>query len=210
MRIDIHVHTKERSRCGKSSATEQVRAAIAAGLDAIVFTDHHLLTPAETIATLNETYAPFKVFGGTEITVNGEDILVLGIQDPLLETEKWNYPDLHAYVRKQGGFMALAHPFRYHAEIQLPLNLFPIDAIEAYSRNTPTAALKRIVALAQELDIVLMSNSDAHATEGLGQHYNVLDSRPTDERELLDMLKKGLFSCVAPDTDGVPKGVGNR
>lgn len=210
VRIDIHVHTKERSPCGRSSDTEQVRAAIAAGLDAIVFTDHKRLAPAESLAALNEAYAPFRVFGGIEIAADGEDLLVLGLRDPLLETGTWTYPDLHAYVRQRGGFLAVAHPFRYHSELQLPLDRFPPDAIEVCSRNTPPAAFERIVALAERLGMIPLSNSDAHAAESLGRHYNVLDHATGHEGEMLEMLRSGRFSCVVPGADGNSRGSRHR
>jgi predicted metal-dependent phosphoesterase TrpH len=202
VKIDIHVHTKERSPCGRSSELEQVRAAVAAGLDAIVFTDHNQRPPADTLVRLNEDHAPFRIFGGMELTVDDEDLLVLGVRDAFMETERWSYPDLHGFVRERGGVLVLAHPFRFHPDIRLPLETFPPDAIEVSSRNTPREALDRIVALAQELGLVPLSNSDAHAVESLGRHYNVLDRRPRDERELLGMLRAGQVSCVVPGEDG--------
>ena len=39
-RIDTHVHTSETSKCGRSSAAEMVAAYKAAGVDAIVISDH--------------------------------------------------------------------------------------------------------------------------------------------------------------------------
>ena len=43
MKIDFHVHSSERSACGGASEESQIQAAIVAGLDAIVFTDHQRL-----------------------------------------------------------------------------------------------------------------------------------------------------------------------
>jgi predicted metal-dependent phosphoesterase TrpH len=202
MRIDIHVHTSERSGCGASSEIDQVRAAIGAGFDAVALTDHGHLAPAENLARLNDEYAPFRVFGGIEITVDGEDVLVLGISDPRIEAGAWHYPELHTFVREGGGLLAIAHPFRYRPDVRLPLDRFPPDAIEVYSRNTPPDAASRILDLALDLDIAPLSNSDAHATDAIGQHYNALDRTPRDERELIDMLKQGLFTGVVRHADG--------
>ena len=205
MKIDLHVHARERSLCCRSSQKAQVEAAIAAGLDAIVFTDHHRLVPAEKLAELNQTYSPFKVFGGVELTiggeknlVSGEDILVIGIEDHLLETSKFSYPELHAFVRERDGFMAVAHPYRFHPDIKLPLAEYPPDAIEVCSSNTRPEMLAEIVALARQLNIAPLSNSDAHAATTIGHYYNVLDSTPANEAELIDLLKQGNFSCAVP------------
>ncbi len=194
MHIDLHVHTRERSACGQASEADQVRAAIAAGLDAIVLTDHHRLAPAERLAALNATHAPFRIFGGIELSLDDEDFIVLGVQDVRLESRAWCYPDLHAFIRAAGGFLALAHPFRFHPDIRVDLERFRPDAIEVYSHNTPPAAAAHIVALAARLGLHPLSNSDAHATAALGTHYNVLDHNPANERELIALLKTGQFS----------------
>ncbi len=52
LRIDLHVHTQERSGCGKSPELAMIEAAIAAGLDAVVLTDHDRLAPPERLAEL--------------------------------------------------------------------------------------------------------------------------------------------------------------
>ncbi|MCX7003500.1 MAG: hypothetical protein NTV22_09540 [bacterium] len=194
MNIDLHVHTQERSACGQAPAADQVRAAMAAGLDAIVFTDHHRLAPAERLASLNATHAPFCIFGGIELSLDDEDFIVLGVPDVRLEARAWSYPALHAVVRAAGGFLALAHPFRYHPDIRVDLEQYRPDAIEVYSHNTPPAAAARIFAVAAQLGIHPLSNSDAHTTAALGTYYNVLARRPANERELIAMLKAGQFS----------------
>jgi hypothetical protein len=38
VKVDLHVHTQERSPCARASEDEQIQAAIAAGLDAIFIT----------------------------------------------------------------------------------------------------------------------------------------------------------------------------
>ncbi|MBE9507716.1 MAG: PHP domain-containing protein, partial [Chloroflexi bacterium] len=111
MKIDLHVHAKERSDCAIDGEEEIIRAAIAYGLGGLAFTDHQRLVPPERLAELNRRYAPFRVFGGIEITLlDGEDMLVLGVHDRELEARDWNYQDLFGFVREQNGFLALAHP----------------------------------------------------------------------------------------------------
>ena len=195
MKIDLHVHSSERSSCGKASEEDQVRAAVNAGLDAIVFTDHHRLAPPERLEDLNRRYAPFRIFGGVEVTTDGEDVLVLGVRDAALENAKWSYPDLHALVRERGGFIALAHPFRYHPQIQLDLDRYVPDAIELHSINTSPARQDQISTIAARLGIPTLCNSDAHTTDSLGRYYNILETFPADEQALIALLKAGQFAC---------------
>ena len=198
MKIDLHVHSKERSICGRASDDEQIRAAIDSGLDAIAFTDHHRLVSAERLGNLNDTYAPFRIFGGVEISAEGEDVLVLGVHDMALESLVWSYPALHAFVRDRGGFIALAHPFRWHSSVTLDLERFVPDAIEVRSANTPPDAEGRIRDIAARLGIPVLCNSDAHSTGQFGMHYNVLERSPADEQDLVAMLRSGQFTCSSP------------
>lgn len=193
MKIDLHVHTMERSPCAHASQDEQIQAAIAAGLDALFITDHWTLVPAETLERLNRRYAPLHIFGGIEVTAEGEDLLVLGVQDQQLETTDWKYPDLHAFVRERGGFLILAHPYRYRPAVHLNLDDYPPDAIELYTPNTPASAEADIRETAQRLSIPMLSNSDAHISEHLGRHYNALSANASNEQAIFRELRAGNF-----------------
>lgn len=199
MKIDFHVHTKEGSSCGRSSAEDQIRAAIAAGLDALVFTDHDRLFPDEMIRRFNAQYAPFHVFSGIEKTLNGEHLLIIGVHDAIIENPAWSYPELYAFIRKHEGFLTLAHPFRFNARIEIDLERFLPDAIEAYSNNIPPSSEPRLLSLAEGLGVNVLSNSDAHHKNMIGSYYNVFADAPADERELVAMLRAGQYACVSPE-----------
>lgn len=198
MKIDLHVHCKERSGCGKSLAEEQIIAAIESGLDAIVFTDHDRLMPEQDLRKFNEKYAPFRIFGGVEVTVEDEHVIVLGVREDRIETRTWDYPRLHRFVLERGGFTALAHPFRYRDHIKIDLETFPTDAIEVASNNTPVEEKSKIRRLASKLRVPLLCNSDSHIQSTIGRHYNIIHSIPADEMELIHLLKAGKFQCIMP------------
>jgi histidinol phosphatase-like PHP family hydrolase len=196
LKIDLHVHTKERSACGKSGEEEMIQAAIAFGLDGLVFTDHHRLAPLDRLEELNRKYAPFRVFGGIEISVaEGEDVLVLGVHDPALEIQPWAYPALVCFARERGGFLVLAHPLRYRDTIDIDIEQYPLDAVEVHSRNTSPHDEPHIRAILERLDLRPLCNSDAHTADDVGIYYNRLERTPWDEIELLDMLRAGAYAC---------------
>lgn len=198
MKIDLHVHSRERSHCGRSSEEEQIRAAIKSGLNAIVFTDHSRLVSPGRVKELNDKYTPFRIFGGIEISLESDDILILGLYDHALESTEWTYPKLHTFVRERGGFIAIAHPFRHHKYIGVDIERFPPDAIEAHSHNTPKEAEAHIREIAANLGVPILCNSDAHHTSRIGAYYNTLERVPANERELLEILKSGQFKCSYP------------
>jgi predicted metal-dependent phosphoesterase TrpH len=191
MKVDLHVHAKERSSCARDGEEEMIRAAVCHGLDGLAFTDHWRLIPFPRVQELSASYAPFCVFGGIEIRIAGEDLLVLGLYDALLETRKWTYPELHAFVRQQGGFLVLAHPFRYRDTINVDVEQYRPHAIELCSTNIRAEDEGRIRALAERLDLRLLGNSDAHRAKDVGLYYNVLPRTVRDDRELIAVLKNG-------------------
>lgn len=199
MKIDLHVHAAERSACAKAGEESQIQAAIAAGLDGIAFTDHHTLVPRARLAELRRKYAPFKIYTGIEITAEGEDWLVIGLDNPELESTHWRYVDLRRFVREHDGFIALAHPFRYVPRINVDIDADPPDGIEVRSMNTPPDHEQEIRAIAARLGLRLLVNSDAHWNAPLGRFYNVLPNEsagnnPGDldgDCELTRILKAG-------------------
>ncbi|NMA95898.1 MAG: hypothetical protein GX974_07650 [Clostridiales bacterium] len=197
MKIDIHVHSSERSSCGRSSEEEIIRSAIVHGLDAIVFTDHNEFIPDDRLIELNEKYRPFKIFKGIEVSVPKEHVLVIGLDDTSLESEDWTYEDLHKFVRDNSAYMAIAHPFRYRDYINADLNIYPPDAIETHSANTTKDTRPSIYEMIQKHDLKEICTSDAHHVDRVGIFYNELNYPARDERELTEILKAGEYTCKA-------------
>ncbi len=189
MKIDLHVHSMERSTCAKSGEESQIQAALHAGLDGLALTDHNRLVPAAHLAELNKKYAPFRIFTGIEVDADREHLLVIGVQDALLEKPGWHYPELRDFVHWRGGFIALAHPFRYGPEIRVDLEQFPPDGIEVKSINTPTSREEEIRSIAGRLGLALLENTDAHIEEQIGRFCNELPGTARDDKELVGILR---------------------
>jgi predicted metal-dependent phosphoesterase TrpH len=194
MKIDLHVHSSERSACGEATEAAQIRASIDAGLDAIVFTDHWTFVPPAHLEELSRSYAPFRIFGGIEVFADGEDFIVLGVRDPVLENRSLSYDELYSLVRSRNGYIALVHPFRYRREISADIDRLRPDGIEIYSTNTPAWAEQKIRDTAARLALPLLCNSDAHDVAWLGHYYNRLRRIPEDEADLISLLRAGEFT----------------
>jgi histidinol phosphatase-like PHP family hydrolase len=198
VKLDLHVHSSEYSACAVATAETQIRAAIARGLDGIAFTNHHKLVPPKALETWNRSYAPFRIYGAIEITVNeGEDFLVFGIDDPSLESPDWEYRNLHELVRKKRGYIVLAHPFRYRQSVDAPVSEFPPDGVELHSSNTPAAAEIKIRRLTSRIDARLFCNSDAHSPDSLGRYYNLTKHPLPEGEDLASFLRSGDFKGIA-------------
>lgn len=196
MKIDLHVHASERSGCSVSGEEEIIQAAIAKGLNAIAFTDHDRLVPKKRLDELNRRFHPFRVFSGIEIhTLEEEDILVIGLHDHQLDVRKWAYPVLHGFVREHGGFMALAHPFRYRDSINVDIAKLLPDAVEICSTNIDLREDQPVKALLDRLGLPVLFASDAHRAEAVGSFHIRLLEEPADEKALVSILKNGAYEC---------------
>jgi len=191
MKIDLHVHTAERSACALSGEEEMIEAAIAQGLDALAITDHDRLVPPQRLAELNRKFAPFRIFGGIEVDLNMEHVVVLGIQDPELERRWWDWPALHGFVREREGLLILAHPFRFFDTVTIDVEAYPPDAIETNSTNMSNCDPSRIRDLADRLGLHRVANSDAHWSRHVGVFYNLLERPAGEESELVEILRAG-------------------
>ncbi len=190
-KVDLHVHAAERSGCATAYEEAQIRAAIDAGLDGLAFTDHHAMPTSARLDELNRRYHPFRIYAGIEITANQEDWLVLGLRDPeLARTAGWEYTELVDYVRAKGGFIVLAHPYRYADHVRVELNGNAPDAIEYRSNNTPLSREGDIRSMAAHLGAAPLCNSDAHNSKSLGRFFNLLAELPQDDRGLVEVLKR--------------------
>ena len=196
MRVDLHVHASERSGCSVSGEEEIIRAAIDFGLDGLAFTDHQVLVPAARLTELNAKFAPFRIFSGIEIhTIEEEDVLVIGVNDPRLEKRAWNYPALYEFVRDRAGFLAIAHPFRYREKVNIDFEDRVPDALEGASFNIRPERELLIRNLAEQLGCRLMCSSDAHFYDYVGLCRLVLDGNPASNEELVRMLRSGAYQC---------------
>jgi len=198
MRLDLHCHTKERSSCSQVGEEALITRAIQLGLDGVALTDHNRLPPPERLAELNRKYHPFRVFTGIEISLetaseSWQDFLVLGLSDSILETATWTYPKLVKWVRRNQGWLVMAHPFRYRRGMPREVIDDPPDALEMYSTNIDPASAPRIEAAARAMGCQVIGTSDAHLAEEVGYYTLVLAQPAASEAELLVQLKKGAF-----------------
>jgi len=198
MKIDLHVHAIERSRCAVDGEEEMIRAAVGYGLDGLAITDHNVYIPAERVEELNRQFAPFRLFQGIEVTTaEREDIVVLGVFEPKLEKTGWKYADLHDLVRERDGFLILAHPFRYRPEVRIDVEAYPPDAIEiSFSVSNQDG----IAELLQLCGARAIANSDGHRVAHVGMYYSYLHRVPEDAADLIAILKAGEYDCCGmPD-----------
>lgn len=138
---ELHLHTAETSRCGRSSAKDMVRDYYDRGFSGIVVTDHFVngnsyaarwceknITWKERMDIYLKGYFEalaegkklnFPVWFGWEYTYRGtgEDYLILGtcpeqLYSDFVDCDEWTIEQLINKVHELGGIVIRAHPYR--------------------------------------------------------------------------------------------------
>lgn len=201
MLVDLHCHTT-RSQDSRLHPREAVEAAIAAGLDAVCFTEHdELWTRAEVQALASET--GFPVLAGVEVSTEIGHVLAYGL--PEFDFGLRSFPVLVARARECGAALVLAHPYRRHFRFDVPSRLATADVTVALRRrglsdvvgletgNGATRPIENTLAagVAERLGLSTTAGSDAHAPERVGTCATEVDGEVRDATELAAALAAG-------------------
>lgn len=228
---DTHVHTKDVSLCGVSTAAEQVRKSKKMGYTGIIITDHLVkgyskcgehLPWEEQVRFLLSSYKAAKaegklcelnVFFGWEFsswsTFPGMDILTYGLDAEFLIA----HPNLFSYelekysrvVRKHGGYLAQAHPYRNVAAEERKRTKFPahlLDGTEVFNGadNAEINAIAYDYALRNNL--CMQAGSDSHGVDrptfacGIG-----LEQKAESIFDIINAIKQGKAKIVTNDSE---------
>ncbi len=217
---ELHLHTAETSRCGKSSARDMIRAYHDKGFSGVVVTDHFVngYSYAADPDTWDKKMDAFvkgyqaakaageelgiKVYFGFEYTNgdNGEDYLILGLTEThlrrdLIDCDQWLIEAVVDKVHKLGGIVIRAHPYREDFYIYTPCVQrpgLPIDAVEVFNGGNKQEIYNvRALAMALREGKPMVAGSDTHHVDTTASDYVGFDKNPQDYAELCDMIREG-------------------
>ena len=189
MKYDLHVHTARYSPCALSSPDVVCRAAVDQGLTGIALTEHDLWWPVSEYDKLRRRYPGLTIFHGVEYAVPEGHFLVF-LPDPEQELPLLkDLANLVPAVRRYGGVLIWAHPFRYKRTPVGWLSRIRPGAMELASSNMTAAVQSLARETAAQWQIPGLHNSDAHHIGSLGRFYNDLPVKLEDNRDLVDYLK---------------------
>lgn len=215
MKLELHAHTAQGSKCGRVDAVDLVAAHVSAGYAGVVITDHYNQetmdalpgTPVEQARAWMHGYETarqtgerlgLRVFFGLEARLPDcdNDYLILGAQpDFVLENPllyQMDLAGLHALCHQWGALLVQAHPNRKGCHPADPAHL---DGVEVFNGNPRHANNNAsTLALAQaHLHLIRTSGSDFHQMEDLGRG-GILTREPVrTPAELAACLRGGEF-----------------
>lgn len=193
-KYEIHMHTYESSACGKTHARDYILPLIEKGYDGVIITDHFYR--GNTRADRNLPWSDyideycrgyeeakdegdkygFKVFFGWEECFRPDEFLVYGLDKAWLKAHpemlEWDHKTYYEQIRKAGGCVVGAHPFRERDYVnRINLHPYQCDAMEVSNFGNPPYQDILAYNFCRDRGIKMTSGSDMHNVE-------VLDKTP--------------------------------
>ena len=216
MLIDLHVHTKEVSRCSEIPAREVVKTyKEQTAYDAIVITEHINACLfgeemfgekwQETITRYMSGYKTakeegdklgLKVFFGCELaltTVGDNDFLLYGVTEQFLRDNvninRRPLKEVSQLCRDNGILLYKAHPFRNGMVMVDPSLLFGIETANGHPGHNSRNDFANL--WADMYGLSKIGGSDFHHPGQHGRSGIITRTTVNDEKELVEVLKSG-------------------
>ena len=173
-KYELHQHTYY-SPCSNLKPKEILKLAKARNLEGIAITDHNTIKGALEIKSLNKN-KNFEVIIGEEIKTDKGEVLAYYLTK---EIKPGKFNTVIEQIRQQKAIAILAHPytkgiFRKKAKISKK-EILQLDGIEVLNRrNILKRDNKKAFKLAKILNKPMISGSDAHFKEEIGQNPTYL------------------------------------
>ncbi len=229
--FDLHVHTNRGSPDSGLAPEELVAEATRIGLTGVMVTEHDGWARHDFEQFSREQ--ELIMVRALEVYTPLGHVITLGLENHVsgFSREIETIRHLRREVDRVGGFMILAHPFRFLFDLPgvYTQNKLFEDAT-AVPETHEEAAQHPIFGLVDEVEVVNGGNievenrfaqgvaeylgrwgtggSDAHSTAGLGKGVTVFKGDVRNERDLLDALKAGDFFPVEGYHVGQPSDYG--
>ncbi len=156
LRVAVHVHS-EGSPDATGSVEDIVAAAVEAGIDVVLLTDHDA-RPQELHEGLHGEV--LVIVGEEEGTAGGSHVLGIGQREDLPQDAP--HEQLFAAIRKDGGLVVAAHPARGTTRDQQVV-LDGADLVEVYSLSTDTFALGKLEIVGKAICVRFAPESTAES-----------------------------------------------
>ncbi len=186
---------------GVADPLSMIVASMERGMSVISITDHDTFEGSKAaIRIVKDKGLDIIVIPGNEVRVKymGRvfDVLILCPTIPPEEPPR-DALRLYDYSKKYSCLYVPAHPFdvrRYGAgDVVYDLRM---DALEVWNARASTSANKQAVAVAKELGLVGLANSDAHDVDMVGAAYNLIEVEELTVDDVLDSITKGKVKPV--------------
>lgn len=193
IRIDPHVHSAA-SYDGSDPVELILEHAADIGLDAVVVTDHDILSASLEAAELAEEYGLIGI-PGVEVSTRHGHMLAIGVEE--MPPHGASFAATARWVRDRGGIAIVPHPFQRTRHGVRRKHLGEPDAVEVFNAWLFTGYKnRRARRFAATHGYPGIAASDAHRLEYVGRAYIEIEieGRERDEidaEDVLDAIRNG-------------------
>ena len=221
---ECHQHTALCSGCGQADPEALIRALKADGFAGVVLTEHFYhgntainrnLPWEEFVRPYEEGYLRTKeigerydidvLFGLEEGIGDGKEVLLYGLTPAAVyahpELRDAGLPEIAAIVRREGGLVFQAHPFRVTPWIPRPWEELPaacLDGVESDNAHNQPLQNARAAQFAEKYGLLRSAGTDAHTADEAGRFGIACDHRIRTEAELAQVLRAGDYELHTP------------
>lgn len=222
MKIDLHVHTSEISRCAHLTAEETIARYRNAGYDAIVITNHFNRSTAEYFARqgipdftgcffsavrsaeeIGKKYG-LTIFPGMEILFDGSgnDYLVYGMPESAVKdfdsVFRMGPAEFSKMAVSEKALLYQAHPFRQGMTIVNPEYLFGMEVMNGNPRHDSRNDIA--VQWARKFHLHQIGGSDCHRIEDIGS-AGIITEQPVESIEnLIQVLQDDAYKIFCSES----------
>ena len=201
MKIDLHVHIHRTANCSKEEPEAMAKAAVERGIQGIVILDHNYQATKEECKRTESLVHGIRVFRGIEVNVADEDVVIISNEDThnfgLKYKEKIaDIKKLADWVEATNSLAILAHPYRRSDIISFDLNVFKPHAVEFAGRHVAVQNRPKIIQLAKQYRMNLISVSDAHKGGQLGGFCIETMYAVNNEEDLIRDICGGMYQLL--------------
>ena len=205
--LDMHIHTKKHSSDSMLDPNELLTEIPQMPVNGINICEHDKVWNKHEIEEYKSNTPNFFCSFGIEVATDYGHVVALGLTEYLSGIHKLE--KLKEEVDNIGGFIFVAHPFRYVFDKVTAMRqgatkfeMTPKEASEmdvfklvhgieiANGGNTPQEN-KFAYDVSKYLNLTILGGSDAHSLSGLGYYATRINSQVNSQSELIDALLAG-------------------
>ncbi len=225
-RYEMHLHDSACSRCGWSSGEDFARIAKERGFSGFVITNHfyhgnsaidRTLPWSDFVGAYAKDYEDTKkvaeeydldvFFGFEEGYGSGQHLLVYGLSPEVVANEPkfpdMSLPEIYAFVHKNNGFLAFAHPYRNlsDADIKNYPDIRYADAIEVYNAGNMPESNQMAAEFIKNTGARTIAGSDTHSIKSFGKGGLVFSRRLYNSESLVEDLFANRYELITSEQD---------
>lgn len=200
MKYDLHIHTHH-SSCSVLKVEMLLKIAKRVGLNGIAVTDHNTIKGGVEASKKNKD-KDFEVIPGIEVNTDRGHVLGLYVNK---EIKPRNFFEVSDEIRKQGGIVVIAHPFRILPQLRSDLKGVDVkkylDAVECYNARTSYFSNMAAINFAEKNNLAKTGGSDSHFSFEIGRCYTLF------EGNLADAIKQRKTKVTGSNVTGLAGSV---